>query len=68
MNQSNMTINDKKKVFAFFETKDLPINTVKVICIIVIYQYINSRCRGHLGRARMVVGFTTTYAINAYHH
>jgi hypothetical protein len=24
--------------------------------------------RGHSGRDRMVVGFITTYAINAYHH
>jgi hypothetical protein len=24
--------------------------------------------RGHRGRDRMVVRFTTTYAINAYHH
>jgi len=24
--------------------------------------------RGRRGRARMVVGFTTTYAISAYHH
>ena len=24
--------------------------------------------QGHCGRDRMVVGFTTTYAINAYHH
>jgi hypothetical protein len=24
--------------------------------------------RGHLGRDRMVVGFTTTYAFSAYHH
>ena len=24
--------------------------------------------RGHFGRDRMVVGFTTTYAISAYHH
>jgi len=25
-------------------------------------------CRGPRGRDRMVVGFTTTYAISAYHH
>jgi len=24
--------------------------------------------RGHRGRDRMVVGFTTTYEISAYHH
>jgi len=24
--------------------------------------------RGHRGRDRMVVGFTTTYAISTYHH
>jgi hypothetical protein len=27
-----------------------------------------SKCRGRRGRDRMVVGFTTTYAISAYHH
>ena len=27
-----------------------------------------NRTRGRLGRDRMVVGFTTTYAISAYHH
>ena len=26
------------------------------------------RIGGHRGRNRMVVGFTTTYAIHAYHH
>jgi hypothetical protein len=26
------------------------------------------RSRGRRGRNRMVVGFTTTYAIKAYHH
>jgi len=25
-------------------------------------------CRGRCGRDRIVVGFTTTYAISAYHH
>ena len=24
--------------------------------------------RGHCGRDRMVVGYTTTYAMSAYHH
>ena len=27
-----------------------------------------TNCRGRRGHARMVVGFTTTYAISAYHH
>jgi hypothetical protein len=31
----------------------------------IIYLYC---CRGRRGRDRMVVGFTTTYAISAYHH
>jgi len=26
------------------------------------------KIEGHLGRDRMVVGFTITYAISAYHH
>ena len=30
--------------------------------------FVTYDCRGHRGRDRMVVGFTTTYAISAYHH
>ena len=38
-----------------------------------LYKNVNSRCTstwkgGSRGRDRMVVGFTTTYAISAYHH
>jgi len=33
---------------------------VIVLCVL--------RCRGRRGRDRVVVGFTTTYAISAYHH
>ena len=29
---------------------------------------ITDECRGCRGRDRMVVGFTTTYTISAYHH
>ena len=29
---------------------------------------VGQRSRGRRGRNRMVVGFTTTYAISAYHH
>ena len=31
------------------------------------YNVVN-KIRGHRGLDRMVVGFTTTYAISAYHH
>jgi len=34
-------------------------------CALIIFQLTN---RGHRGRDHMVVGFTTTCAINAYHH
>jgi pantothenate kinase len=41
-------------------------------CIYIHITIINEICnlffRGHHGRDRIVVGFTTTYAINAYHH
>jgi len=30
--------------------------------------YTNVTCWGYHGRDRMVVGFTTTYEISAYHH
>jgi len=30
--------------------------------------FIKKKLRGHCGRDRMVVGFTTTCVISAYHH
>jgi len=30
--------------------------------------YLRSMQRGRRGRDRMIVGFTTTYAISSYHH
>jgi hypothetical protein len=33
-----------------------------------IYIHYSKWCRGRHGRDHMVVGFTTTYAISAYHH
>jgi len=39
---------------------------VKIICITVSFLLIS--LRGRHGRDRMVVEFTTTYAIGAYHH
>ena len=40
------------------------------VLINVTYYIYNTRslCRGRRGRDRMVVGFTTTFAISAYHH
>ena len=34
----------------------------------LIHNYLAYCYRGRRGRGRMVVGFTTTYAISAYHH
>ena len=34
------------------------------MCMFYKHKYSRGRC----GRDRMVVGFTTTYAISAYHH
>ena len=33
-----------------------------------LYNQATSSDRGHRGHDGMVVGFTTTYAISAYHH
>ena len=33
-----------------------------------VFFFIKVRDRDHCGHDRMVVGFTTTYAISAYHH
>ena len=42
----------------------------KLSCKILIVDAVNTLLlsRGHRSRDRMVVGFTTTYAISAYHH
>ena len=39
---------------------------MKVMFISIVSTYTNSR--GRHGRDRLVIGFTTTYAISAYHH
>ena len=43
-----------------------------IISNVYFYRYlwklIHIYYRGHRGRDRMVIGFTTTYAISAYHH
>ena len=49
------------------ETEELEIDDPKVINIIYIFLII-SRSGAVVGRDPMVVGFTTTYAISAYHH
>ena len=38
------------------------------IIIVFVFCSINWYCRDRCGRDRMVVGFTTTYVISAYHH
>jgi hypothetical protein len=47
----------------FINTKDLYSNTIYFLCLESLF-----KIRGSGGRDRMVVGFTTTYAINAQHH
>jgi hypothetical protein len=54
-----------------YNHSDLYITTVIVFQFIqtVLYLHIYIPVyRGCFGRDRMVVGFTTTYAISAYHH
>jgi hypothetical protein len=41
---------------------------IKVCCFLDNCMYKLIVLYGHRGRYRKVVGFTTTYAINAYHH
>jgi len=40
----------------------------KQMSLKALYQPGEVEKRGHCGRDRMAVGFTTTYAISAYHH
>ena len=43
-------------------------NYIVYITLQILKELIIERERGRCGRDRMVVGFTTTYAISAYHH
>jgi hypothetical protein len=45
-----------------------PYTSYLLLCNLIADEYIYECLRGRLGRDRMVVGFTTTCAINAYHH
>jgi len=51
-------------------SQTLHLKAIKVCSseINVQLQLHHALCRGPRGRDRMVVGFTTTYAISAYHH
>ena len=46
------------------------VNIVYTASYVFLYAYVYDllRNRGSRGRNRMVIGFTTTYAISAYHH
>jgi hypothetical protein len=47
----------------------VPYVALHIFCtILLIYIYAVFHVRGCRGRARMLVGFTTTYEISAYHH
>jgi hypothetical protein len=35
---------------------------------IIVFRIWDKKCGGRRGRARLLVGFTTTCAISAYHH
>jgi hypothetical protein len=41
-------------------------NSVNII-IVNLLDHVHRLCKGRCGRDRMVVGFTTTCTINAYH-
>jgi hypothetical protein len=45
----------------------ITIRTVTSIFDLIIFEH-QDCCRGRHGHDRMVVGFTTTCAISAYHH
>ena len=40
---------------------------LRILCC-VFGLLVSALCRGHRDRARVIVGFTTTCAISAYHH
>ena len=46
----------------------MQIYNTNVIQSVVLREHTHTHARGCRGCDRMVVGFTTTYAISAYHH
>jgi hypothetical protein len=46
----------------------MQIYNTNVIQSVVLREHTHTHARGGRGCDRMVVGFTTTYAISAYHH
>jgi hypothetical protein len=61
-----------KIVYVYWKAfrKILMMKSVCNICVfgMTFIRYTQSQKRGRRSRDRMVVGFTTTYAIIAYHH
>jgi hypothetical protein len=56
----------QKQSFGFEQWKPLSVHTyIKPMYTLI---KLPTNCLGRRGHARMVVGFTTTYAISAYHH
>ena len=46
------------------------LSVLELSCTCNVQSFEKDKCsfRGHHGHYRMVVGFTTTYAISVYHH
>ena len=60
-----------QNTFNIIRTNTISIDDIKTKCVIVLYMNFTFSTRlsgGRRGRDRMVVDFTTTYAISAYHH
>ena len=59
-------IADHRQEIHNINTRHIPPNICSKLCCLLIL--INTTGRGRCGRDRMVVGFTTIYAIGANHH
>ena len=57
---------DHRQEIRNINTRHIPLNIQSKLCCLL--SLINTTCRCRRGRNRMVVGFTTTYAISANHH
>jgi septal ring factor EnvC (AmiA/AmiB activator) len=63
---NEQNIADHRKEIHNINTRHIPPNIHSKLCCLL--SLISIMCRGRRGRDRMVVGFTTTYAISVNHH
>ena len=66
LTECKTTIDRHREELHNINTRHIPLNIRSKLCC--PQSLINITCRGRCDRYRIVVGFTTTYAISANHH